>query len=255
MGIDKYKSELSEKDYLDLLAEIESDDDAAQEDLEAAEKEAALADAQFEIAEEPDGHDEAEAKRLRMEVYWANIREDKKRIQREAFNQDLLPLHRLITDEEMQKLVELITMPSTQFVERQAAYINRRFAYMLRPYIPAILRSCYKRFPQCVREHPGFLYKTFSQDEVLSFWATPKIPAFFDQGDETTLLMEQKAEMLQVTDMAIYKYHTGIMNRNKQETRIAYKLTASRVRTFFDLVRVNPFWFNLIFKHLTQREL
>lgn len=255
MEINKYKAELSEKDYLDLLAEIESDEDAAQEDLEATEKEMALADAQFEIAEESDGHDDAEAKRLRMEVYWANIREDKKRIKHAALNQDLLPLHRLITDEEMQKLVELITGPSTQFVERQAAYINRRFAYMLRPYIPAILRNCYKRFPQCVKEHPGFLYKTFSQDEVLSFWATPKIPAFFELGDETPLLMEQKTDMLQVTDIAIYKYHTGVMNRNKQETRIAYKLTANRVRTFFDLVRINPFWFNLIFKHLTQHEL
>lgn len=251
--MNKYKAELSEKDYLDLLAEIESDEDAAQEDLEATEKEVALAEAQMEISEEPD--DVFEAKKAKMEGPWAKVREEKRRIKHAALNQDLLPLHRLITDEEMQKLVELITGPSTQFVERQAAYINRRFAYMLRPYIPAILRNCYKRFPQCVKEHPGFLYKTFSQDEVLSFWATPKIPAFFELGDETPLLMEQKADMLQVTDIAIYKYHTGVMNRNKQETRIAYKLTASRARTFFDLVRINPFWFNLIFKHLTQHEL
>ena len=253
MEMNKYKTELSEKDYLDLLAEIESDEDAAQEDLEATEKEVALTEVQMEISEEPD--DVSEAKKAKMEGPWVKVREEKKRIKHAALNQDLLPLHRLIADEEMQKLVELITGPSTQFVERQAAYINRRFAYMLRPYIPAILRNCYKRFPQCVKEHPGFLYKTFSQDEVLSFWATPKIPAFFELGDETPLLMEQKADMLQVTDIAIYKYHTGIMNRNKQETRIAYKLTANRVRTFFDLVRINPFWFNLIFKHLTQHEL
>lgn len=251
MEISKYKTELSEQDYLDLLAEIESDEDAAQEDLEATEKEVALAEAQIEISEEPDEG----VKKISQEDRWAKVREEKRRIKHAALDQDLLPLHRLITDEEMQKLVELITGPSTQFVERQAAYINRRFAYMLRPYIPTILRNCYKRFPHCVKEHPGFLYKTFSQDEVLSFWATPKIPAFFGQGDETPLLMAQKAEMLQVTDIAIYKYHTGVMNRNKQETRIAYKLTANRVKTFFDLVRVNPFWFNLIFKHLTQQEL
>ena len=240
----------SEKDYLELLAEIELEDDAAQEEAKAAEKEVALAEIQFEVAEE--SNNSAEAKRAKMEEHWAKIREDKKRIQREAFNQDLLPLHRMITDDEMQKLIELITEPSSKFVEKQAAYINRRFAYMLRPHIPTILRSCYKKYPECIKQHPGFLYKTFSHDDVLSFWATPDIPAFFKQGDEVNILAKQPLEILQVTDVAIYNYHRGIMTRNKQETKVAYKLTTNRVKTFFDLVKVNPFWFDKIFKHITQ---
>lgn len=248
-------SVFSEKDYFNFLAEIELEDDAAQEEVKAAEEEAALAEIQSTVAEETGEYSSAEAKKAKMEEHWAKIREDKKRIQREAFSQDLLPLHRLITDDEMQKLVELITGPSAQFVEKQAAYINRRFTYMLRPHVPTILRSCYKKYPECLKQHPGFLYKTFSQDEVLSFWATPSIPAFFKQGDEISILMESARDMLEVTDKAIYKYHAGIMIRNKQETKVAYKLTVNRVRTFFDLVKVNPFWFDKIFNYLTQERL
>lgn len=238
---------MTEKEYLDYLAELE--DDEAQEAAEKAEKDAREAEDQLKVAE-----GQAAPKTVSMEEYWARIKAEKARLQREAFNQDLLPLDRIITDDEMQRLVELISEPLQRFVIFQERYINRKFARMLRPYIPTMVKACYRKYPGVVKEHPGFLYNTFSRPETLSFWATPKIPAFLKQGTEIDLLMEQPTADLEAIDYAIEKYHNAIARRNKKETKIAVKLGRNRVNTFFDLVKVNPFWFELIFNELTQKK-
>lgn len=239
---------IEDKEYWEYLAELELEDDAAQEAAEKAERDAQEADDLSDMDEAQE-----DPKRSCMEEYWARVKAEKARLQREAFNQDLLPLHRVITDEEMQKLVELVAEPVHRFVMYQENYINRRFAKMLRPYIPSLLKACYRKYPGVVREHPGFLYQTFSRPQTLSFWATPKIPAYFKQGTEIGMLMEQSIGDLEMTDYAIEKYHAAVVRRNKKETKIVYKLGANRVKTFFDLVRVNPFWFDLIFKELTKK--
>ena len=120
-----------------------------------------------------------EAKRKKSQ----RLKEDRIRIQREAFRQEYIRLSDPIGNERIKLLVSLLVKEHTRMVDKYSTYINKRLTTLLNPFIPRRLRICKSLYPDSIRPCPGFLYKASEEYGAgLTFWAMPNIPYYFAQN-------------------------------------------------------------------------
>lgn len=278
----KQYGDLTEKELLEFLDEIKSDDEEIQEAQYEAFEKIALEEERTLLSELPENA-EIEAyygndawRKLKKEhtvlfnddiQHKANLasvkavkqrsqrlREDRIRIQRQAFNQEYIRLSDPIGNENIKLLVSLLVKEHTRMIEKYEAFINRRLATLLNPFIPRRLRICKMVYPDSIRICPGFLYKASEEyGEGLTFWAMPNIPYFFTQNTEQKVLIERKPEFLVSIDKAISFYHEHKNKRTKKELKYASTIIQKGVHTYFDLLKLNPFWFEILYNDLIER--
>lgn len=275
----KQYGDLTDKELFEFLHEIESDDEAIQEaQSEAIKKidtqeehvilseltENAEIEAQYgeDAWRQPNKHqvllfgpatqrkiNEASAKAKKIKLQ--GIKQDRIRIQREAFNQDFIKLSDSIGEENLKLLISLLVQEHTQMIDKYSRFINRRLAALLNPFIPRRLRMCKELYPNSIRICPGFLYrasKEFGQGKV--FWASPNIPYYFEQNKEQQILIERKSEFLVSVDKAVANFHVHNEKRATKEMKYASLIIQKGVGTFFELLRLNPFWFETLYNYL-----
>lgn len=259
----------------ELLAEIEEEDDALAEAEDKASKNIAL----NELAENAEieafyGEDawrklnknntylhsperqkllsQAAVKAIKAKA--SRAKEDRIRIQRDAFSQEVINLVDNIGNENIRDLITLLTQEHTALMAKYEYFINKRLTSLLNLYIPKKLRLCKAQYPLAVPSHPGFLYKAseaFGKSRV--FWATPDIPIYFEQDSEQKLLLEQKPTFLVSIDKAVLSYHEHKEKRSKKELKYASTLMQKNVHSFFDLLKLNPFWFEILYNNLLNK--
>lgn len=181
------------------------------------------------------------------------LKEERIAIQREAFNQTFIDLSSEITPDNMKLLISELVAEHTKMIDRYRAFINKRLTVLLKPFIPRLLKLCKTKYPSSVRVSPGFLYQA-SKDfgDSLTFWASPDIPYFFEQNSETEILRTSKAYWLTRVDRCVVQFHYHSRTRADKELKYASMLYLKRVRTYFDLLKLNPFWFNKLYKKLIE---
>lgn len=181
------------------------------------------------------------------------IKEERIAIQREAFDQTFINLSSEITPDNMKLLISELVAEHTKMIDRYRAFINKRLAALLRPFIPRPLKFCKSKYPGSVRVSPGFLYQA-SKDfgDGLTFWASPDIPYYFEQNSETEILHTAKAYWLTRVDRCIVRFHEHSRQRADKELKYASLLYLKRIRTYFDLLKLNPFWYNKLYKKLKE---
>lgn len=183
------------------------------------------------------------------------LKKKKIEIQREAFNQTNIVLTDEIGNENIQNLISLLVKSHTEICDKYSNYINRRLTILLNPLIPQLLRKCKKLYPNSIKQCPGFLYKASEEyGNGLTFFATPDIPYYFEQGTEQSVLIEYKLELLSPIDRTINLYHEHLKKRQKREIKYASKIIKYKVTTYFDLLKLNPFWFDILYNSLTHKE-
>lgn len=184
-----------------------------------------------------------------------DLRQGRIRIQRFALNQDNIALSDPIGNNNIKLLIYSLTYKWNNMVKKYEFYINKRFADLLRPLIPATLKTSLKRCPKAIVISPGFLYETGPEYmEGLTYWATPYIPYFFDQGTEPDVLRETKPRLLVPIDRAIYYYHKNLEICSNKELEYASKIIKHKIVTYRDLLAFNPFWFESLYKSLIKTE-
>lgn len=271
---------LSEKKYAELLNEIEDSDDDLQEEQAKAEEQIATNEEQENDALEAkygdklawigSGPNNCRGVRLFGPPGWQRaceasiesrrrksqkLREDRMQIQREALRQNVIPLGEAIGNDRLKLLIAILTKEHTRMIDKYADFINRRLTALLTPLIPNRLRLCRTLFPDSVVRSPGFLYRTAEESgSGLVFWATPDVPYYFAQGTEQEVLMEHKAPSLTKVDQAVRLYHDHLAARTEKEIKYASLIYQKGVATYFDLLKVNPFWFDVLYKELTKNE-
>lgn len=180
-------------------------------------------------------------------------RERRLAIRREAFDQNIIDLNSEIGVSNLKLLISLLVEEHTRMVDKYHDYINRRLTILLRPLIPLSLKNCKKRFPNSIVPSPGFLYQASKAfGDGLTFWATPDVPYFFEQNSETEALRLAKASFLIAVDKAVLFYHEHSKKRADKEVKCASTLYLRNVKTYFDLLRLNPFWFDKLYKYLLE---
>jgi hypothetical protein len=286
-GIKKY-GDLDDKELSEFLAEIKSDDEDIEEAEASADEKIGNEEAQSMLSELPEnteieayygddawrkpriytgyrdrltvlygpygkqkaaeGHREAIRKKAKR------LKEDRIHIQREAFNQDYIRLSDKIEKHHIKLLISILTQEHTRMVDKYSGYINKRLATLLNPLIPRRIRICRMLYPNSIRICPGFMYKASKEyGGGLTFWATPSIPYYFEQNTEQKVLLENKSGFLLSIDKAISFYHEHLKKRQEKELKYASLIIQKGVYSYFDLLKLNPFWFEILYNELKSQ--
>lgn len=283
----KQYGDLTEKELFEFLDEIKSDDEDIQEAQSEAIEKITLEEEHVELSEEEQENKEIEA-RYGDKMPWtglgpnncqgvklfgpegqrraamANIearkkksqrlKEDRIRIQREAFRQEYIRLSDPIGNERIKLLVSSLVKEHTRMVDKYSAYINKRLAALINPFIPRRLRICKSLYPDSIRISPGFLYKASEEYGAgLTFWAMPNIPYYFAQNTEQKVLMKHKSPFLVNVDQSIKFYHEHLKKRADKELKYASLIYQKGVYSYFDLLRLNPFWYEVLYNDLQNK--
>lgn len=283
----KQYGDLTEKELFEFLDEIKSDDEDIQEAQSEAIEKITLEEEHVELSEEEQENREIEArygdKMPWTGVGWNNcngvrlfgpegqrraamaniearkkksqrLKEDRIRIQREAFRQEYIRLSDPIGNERIKLLVSSLVKEHTWMVDKYSAYINKRLATLINPFIPRRLRICKSLYPDSIRISPGFLYKASEEyGSGLTFWAMPDIPYYFAQNTEQKVLMEHKSLFLVNVDQSIKFYHEHLRKRADKELKYASLIYQKGVYSYFDLLRLNPFWYEVLYNDLQNK--
>lgn len=285
--IEKY-GDLDDKELFEFLAEIKSDDEDIEEAEIRADEKIGNEEAQSMLSELPEnaeieayyGNDAwrrphiytgyrdrvtvlygpygkqraAEGHREAIRKKAQRLKEDRIRIQREAFNQDYIRLSDKIEKHHIKLLISILTQEHTRMIDKYSDYINKRLATLLNPFIPRRIRICRMLYPNSIRVCPGFMYKASKEyGGGLTFWATPSIPYYFEQNTEQKVLLENKSDFLFSIDKAISFYHEHLKKRQEKELRYASLIIQKGVYSYFDLLKLNPFWFEILYSNLKSQ--
>ena len=285
--IEKY-GDLDDKELFEFLAEIKSNDEDIEEAEIRADEKIGNEEAQSMLSELPEnaeieayyGNDAwrrphiytgyrdrvtvlygpygkqraAEGHREAIRKKAQRLKEDRIRIQREAFNQDYIRLSDKIEKHHIKLLISILTQEHTRMIDKYSDYINKRLATLLNPFIPRRIRICRMLYPNSIRVCPGFMYKASKEyGGGLTFWATPSIPYYFEQNTEQKVLLENKSDFLFSIDKAISFYHEHLKKRQEKELRYASLIIQKGVYSYFDLLKLNPFWFEILYSNLKSQ--
>ena len=283
----KQYGDLTEKEFFEFLDEIKSDDEDIQEAQSEAIEKITLEEEHVELSEEEQENREIEA-RYGDKMPWTGLgpnncrgvklfgpegqrraamasieakrkksqrlKEDRIRIQREAFRQEYIRLSDPIGNERIKLLVSSLVKEHTRMVDKYSTYINKRLTTLLNPFIPRRLRICKSLYPDSIRPCPGFLYKASEEYGAgLTFWAMPNIPYYFAQNTEQKVLMEHKSPFLVNVDQSIKFYHEHLKKRTDKELKYASLIYQKGVYSYFDLLRLNPFWYEVLYNDLQNK--
>lgn len=283
----KQYGDLTEKELFEFLDEIKSDDEDIQEAQSEAIEKITLEEERVELSEEEQENREIEA-RYGDKMPWTGLgpnncrgvklfgpegqrraamasieakrkksqrlKEDRIRIQREAFRQEYIRLSDPIGNERIKLLVSSLVKEHTRMVDKYSTYINKRLTTLLNPFIPRRLRICKSLYPDSIRPCPGFLYKASEEYGAgLTFWAMPNIPYYFAQNTEQKVLMEHKSPFLVNVDQSIKFYHEHLKKRTDKELKYASLIYQKGVYSYFDLLRLNPFWYEVLYNDLQNK--
>lgn len=283
----KQYGDLTEKELFEFLDEIKSDDEDIQEAQSEAIEKITLEEEHVELSEEEQENREIEA-RYGDKMPWTGLgpnncqgvklfgpegqrraaiagaeakrkksqrfKEDRIRIQREAFRQEYIRLSDPIGNERIKLLVSSLVEEHTRMIDKYSTYINKRLTTLLNPFIPRRLRICKSLYPDSIRPSPGFLYKASEEYGAgLTFWVMPSIPYYFAQNTEQKVLIEHKSPFLVNVDQSIKFYHEHLKKRTDKELKYASLIYQKGVYSYFDLLRLNPFWYEVLYNDLQNK--
>lgn len=198
----------------------------------------------------------AEGRREAAKRKGQRLKKDRLRIQREAFNQERIRLSGQIEKEHIPLLIAALTKEHTRMVDKYSAFINNRLTSLLNPFIPLRLKHCRLLYPNSIRMSPGFMYKASKEyGNGLTFWAVPLIPYYFEQNTEQKILLKNKASFLYAIDKAVIFYHEHLKKRQEKELKYASIIIQKKVSSYYDLLKLNPFWFEILYNELENNEL
>ena len=259
--------DIKDIEYLDFLDEIRSDTD--ENDIENIKIESYYGenawthrgdsviirpDTSIKIDDKPKmtRYEKASASMLKNAK---SAKESRLAIQRMAFNQNIMPLSGTIDEDRFKLLISLLVTKPARLADKYQAFINRRLTSLLSPLIPRQITMCKRTYPFVMKEHPGFMYIASKEyGNGLSFWARPDIPYFFKQNTEQSELKKAgtKENYLANIDRAVFSYHKHLITKERLELKHASVLIRNNVKTYFDLLKLNPFWFKILYDKLTN---
>ena len=232
---------LSDKEFLEFLAEIKGDDEEQQDDIDILES---------SLPDEPESIiNTAEP------AYVAQVRRIGD-IRRAALNQTDIDLGSIISNERMSIIIELSVRKDTAAIDKYSVFINKRFTKLLMPFIPLQLRKAWAAFPDAFRPYPGFLYTASKKyGDNCIFWVTPDIPCYLKQGSEAELIKKNSPALLIPVDELIKRYYKRVERRTDREIANASSLVYKNIKTYYDLLKNYPRWFQLLYEHITKKDL
>jgi hypothetical protein len=203
------------------------------------------------VASKTTRHDREKAVAIRHEKV-ADKKRRRLEIIEEAINSNFIDLNAPLSVAHKKRLISLLTKDYTERMEAHDKYINSTIERTLKLAIPHDLLNTFNLYPDAVAPFPGFTYVASKEyGQGLSFKVYPKIPLYFQPEDcnaiITKLLFRHKRITLDKTVVLFYKHKEA---RGLREVKLAEILAT--VHTFFQLVKKDPFWYDLLIQDLKK---
>ena len=183
------------------------------------------------------------------------VRAEARRINKEAFIQKDIELSAEIPEYLIKNLISLLTEHTTQLIARCEDAINLRLERILKPMIPYPIRNCMYRYPDIIKMSKGFFYKTSEENGGLTYWASPKIPAYFKQNSERDIIFAKIPGCAESIDKLVVRFYGYLHKREEQELRYGAMIVGKNIRTYYDLLKEKPLWFAILYNHITGKNL
>lgn len=175
-----------------------------------------------------------------------------KEIIQEAIDSTFIDLNAPLSVAHKKLLIALLTKAYTDNMVKNESYINKRISEMLKLVIPRDLQNAYKLYRESVIPAVGFMYNASQEyGQGLQFKVSLDLPFYFHPTDIQHILAEQWPERLISVDKAVVSFYKNKDTRTKREVALAQQLT--RVATFFQLVKKNPFWYDTLVQELKKQ--
>ena len=240
-------SKLSEELINDLFSEINSEE-VIDEHWDYAYKDGQLVPSSADEVKEA-RRKAADAKRNKS----LENKQRKKQIIDEAINSTFVDLNATLTVEHKKLLIEVLTEPYTASMLKQETYINSTIEKCLRMVMPRDLLNAWAKYRNSMIPSPCFTYTASKEyGENKSFKVNLDLPYYFSQDTCMNILLEHFSNRLHVIDKAVVFFYKYKDTRTKQEIKIAQQLT--KIRTFFELVQKNAFWYEKLINKLKDSQ-
>lgn len=235
---------LSDEEYAELLDSIENED----EDLVEAENNSDedlcdIIEASNRVkpnVSQDKLFETAEAHRARIRV-----------IQQRAFNQHIIDLNDSISKEHAQMIVLALTDKIQALINKYEDFVVKRVNTLLAARIPRQLKNSYKAYPNAFIKNIGFLYTTSEYIKpIYTFFVRLDIPYYFEQGTEKMVLQNYCAPYIQKIDDVIFKIENYKIRKNEAAVSYAMKIAQLPKRTYAELLKRYPIWFDLLLNKL-----
>lgn len=212
---------------------------------------------QFEPALKSIAMASAKADRQKANKAKSEVAVDRKRrkqeIINEAINSTFIDLNAPLTVEHKKLLISLLTKHYTEKMQHHDSYINATVENALKKAIPHDLLNIFAKFPDTVVPFPGFTYIASEEyGQSLQFKVCPNIPMYFQPEDCNNIIRKLLPQSrLASLDKAVVFFHKYKNLRSEREIKVAESLT--RVATFFQLVKRDPSWYDLLITELKKK--
>lgn len=233
-------------DLLEYFSEVELDND----DLEEGAKE--VEDESQTLAEETSTDRPVLSKYNNVDLHKLAL---KTSLQRAAFDQSEINVYEPLDRSELKRLIELLTEKLKAHSLKYENKINLHVAKLLSKHIPWQIRKLYADYPMCVRRSSGFLYRATQDGVTKVFFVHPDVPYYFEQGTEMEFLRAVYPDMLSKIDKWVFCYYNAQTCLIEREVSIATALSRRRMSTYFDLLKYNVRWFDVLYKDKTGKSL
>ena len=177
-------------------------------------------------------------------------------ITRFALEQRDLPLSEHITKSELKAFVAEMTRGSAEHMQMHLERITKTVWRVLLKHIPRYVKYSWENYRRSCRRAPGFLYSFDSEHEPMSIWLSPDLPNWFIPGEEQAIIdAELDSIKREAMQRRIEVYYRLADKKRKDEIRIALTFTRRHIKTYMDLLKENPFWWEIMYSIKTGNKI
>lgn len=181
----------------------------------------------------------------------AERKKQAREIRQKALSERFIDLNSPLTVEHKKLIIELEAAKYTEAMLKCEHNINTQFQNYILYITPKVVKACWDYYPKVIIPMEPFTYQA-SEDfgNGLTFRVNVEAPGFHSANEIIEKMAIKNPQKLISIDKMIVKFNRLKDAQSKFEIHAANKLIG--MRTIYDLLSVNPFWYNDLINKLKE---
>ncbi len=195
----------------------------------------------------------SQAKKARMSrsEQRAERKKQAREIRQKALSERFIDLNSPLTVEHKKLIIELEAVKYTEAMLKCEQIINAQFKKYVMCCLPRVVKACWDYYPGIIIPMEPFTYQA-SEDfgKGFTFRVNIEVPGLYSADELIKTMTARVPQRLIGVDKIIVKFNRLKDAQSKFEIHAANKLVG--MRTIYDLLSVNPFWYNDLINKLKE---
>lgn len=194
---------------------------------------------------------QAEKARMSRSEQRAERKKQAREIRQNALSERFIDLNSPLTIEHKKLIIQLEAAKYTEAMLKYEQLINKQFQNYIIYNTPKVIKACWDYYPKVIIPMEPFTYQA-SEDfgKGLTFRVNVEAPGFHSANEIIEKMTIKNPQKLIAIDKMIVKFNRLKDAQSKFEIHAANKLIS--MRTIYDLLSVNPFWYDNLIKKLKE---